>query len=78
MKPSTIYGFWVHITCAWFMEEIAFKNTTMMEPADGLTKIDPSRFQQVKIVIYMNFALMFALFCFVFLVESHTTFPRPL
>ncbi|KAH7447446.1 hypothetical protein KP509_01G107400 [Ceratopteris richardii] len=46
LKPSTIYGFWVHITCAWFIEEVSFKNTVTMEPADGLTKIDASRFRQ--------------------------------
>lgn len=47
MKPSTIYGFWVHITCAWFIEEVSFKNAVTMEPADGLTKIDAARFRQV-------------------------------
>ncbi|KAI5075607.1 hypothetical protein GOP47_0009683 [Adiantum capillus-veneris] len=47
LKPSTIYGFWVHITCAWFIEEVSFKNAVTMEPADGLTKIDAARFRQV-------------------------------
>ncbi|MCO5609863.1 hypothetical protein L7F22_064096 [Adiantum nelumboides] len=46
LKPSTIYGFWVHITCAWFIEEVSFKNAVTMEPADGLTKIDAARFRQ--------------------------------
>ncbi|MCO5602839.1 hypothetical protein L7F22_056978 [Adiantum nelumboides] len=46
LKPSTIYGFWVHITCAWFIEEVSFKNAVTMEPADGLTKIDAGRFRQ--------------------------------
>lgn len=46
LKPSTIYGFWVHITCAWFIEEVSFKDVTTMEPADGLTKIDAARFRQ--------------------------------
>eukprot|EP00249_Psilotum_nudum_P020055 c27540_g1_i1 orf=387-5525(-) len=46
LKPSTIHGLWVHVTCAWFIREVSFKCALKMEPADGLTKIDIYRFRQ--------------------------------
>ncbi|KAI5056348.1 hypothetical protein GOP47_0028166 [Adiantum capillus-veneris] len=46
LKPSTIQGLWVHVYCAWFIQEMSFRSILKMEPADGLTKIDPLRFRQ--------------------------------
>eukprot|EP00250_Pteridium_aquilinum_P019628 c24501_g1_i1 orf=598-5466(+) len=47
LKPSTLQGLWVHVYCAWFIQEMSFRSVLKMEPADGLTEIDPSRFRQV-------------------------------
>ncbi|KAJ7538565.1 hypothetical protein O6H91_11G054400 [Diphasiastrum complanatum] len=47
LKPSTIDGLWVHLTCAWFTHEVRFKDELMMEPIEGLMKIDPAKFREV-------------------------------
>lgn len=47
LKPSILQGLWVHVYCAWFIQEMSFRSVLRMEPADGLTEIDPSRFRQV-------------------------------
>ncbi|MCO5590347.1 hypothetical protein L7F22_044316 [Adiantum nelumboides] len=46
LKPSTIQGLWVHVYCAWFIQEMSFRSILKMEPADGLTEIDSWRFGQ--------------------------------
>jgi hypothetical protein len=47
LKPSTLMGLWVHITCGWFVPEVRFKDAAKMEPADGLIDINLSTFHQV-------------------------------
>jgi hypothetical protein len=47
LKPSTLKGLWVHITCGWFVPEVRFKDAAKMEPADGLIDINLSTFHQV-------------------------------
>ncbi|XP_024541624.1 histone-lysine N-methyltransferase ATX3 [Selaginella moellendorffii] len=46
LKPTTIKGLWVHITCAWFIHEVTFKDEVAMEPAAGITRIDLMRFRE--------------------------------
>ncbi|KAH9557627.1 hypothetical protein CY35_07G094200 [Sphagnum magellanicum] len=46
LKPSTLKGLWVHITCGWFVPEVRFKDAAKMEPADGLIDINLSTFHQ--------------------------------
>ncbi|CAM6047354.1 unnamed protein product [Sphagnum compactum] len=46
LKPSTLKGLWVHITCGWFVPEVRFKSAAKMEPADGLININISTFHQ--------------------------------
>lgn len=50
LKPSTIQGLWVHVYCAWFIQEVSFQSVSKMEPADGLTDINFSRFRQACVV----------------------------
>ncbi|XP_024524621.1 histone-lysine N-methyltransferase ATX4 [Selaginella moellendorffii] len=50
LKPSDIPGFWVHVTCAWFTPEVAFKDINKMEPAVGLQGVDTTRFSQACVV----------------------------
>jgi hypothetical protein len=47
LKPSTIQGLWVHVFCAWFIPEMSFQSVSKMEPADGLSDINFTRFHQV-------------------------------
>lgn len=47
LKPSNTANLWVHVTCAWFVPEVRFKNIVKMQPAEGLVNIHPSTFQQV-------------------------------
>ncbi|KAG0580286.1 hypothetical protein KC19_4G162700 [Ceratodon purpureus] len=46
LKPSNTANLWVHVTCAWFVPEVRFKNIVKMQPAEGLVNIHPSTFQQ--------------------------------
>lgn len=46
LKPSNTANLWVHVTCAWFVPEVKFKNIVKMEPAEGLTNVHLSTFQQ--------------------------------
>ncbi|XP_024371761.1 histone-lysine N-methyltransferase ATX5 [Physcomitrium patens] len=46
LKPSNTANLWVHVTCAWFVPEVKFKNIVKMEPAEGLTNVQLSTFQQ--------------------------------
>jgi hypothetical protein len=58
----------VHIACAWFIEEISFKNIATMEPTDGLANINPSRFQQVKICV----CCLYFIFIFVLVISLNS------
>ena len=64
LKPSTIQGLWVHVFCAWFIPEMSFQSVSKMEPADGLSDINFTRFHQVAIwdsflQTFMNTSLFF-------------------
>lgn len=48
LKPTTTENLWIHVTCAWFMEEVTFTDATVMEPADGVTCIPLARFREVS------------------------------
>lgn len=48
LKPSNTANLWVHVTCAWFVPEVRFKNIVKMQPAEGLVNIHLSTFQQVN------------------------------
>jgi hypothetical protein len=50
LKPTTTSGFWVHVTCACFTNEVTFVNDKTMEPVDGILKINPDSFRKSCIV----------------------------
>lgn len=57
---------WVHVTCAWFVPELRFRNIVKMEPAEGLINVHLSMFQQVYFqfhyvvvsVLYWNYIIL--------------------
>jgi len=56
LKPSNTANLWVHVTCAWFVPEVRFKNIVKMQPAEGLLNIHLNSFQQVNhLVNALNF-----------------------
>ena len=54
LKPSNTANLWVHVTCAWFVPEVRFRNIVKMQPAEGLVNIQPTTFQQVNSYLYVN------------------------
>lgn len=54
LKPSNTGNLWVHVTCAWFVPEVRFKNIVKMQPAEGILNIHLSTFQQVNRVAFVK------------------------
>ena len=50
LKPTTTPGFWVHVTCACFNNQVTFLNYETMEPVDGILKISPASFRKRCVV----------------------------
>ncbi|KAL3622234.1 hypothetical protein CASFOL_033645 [Castilleja foliolosa] len=50
LKPTNIEPLWVHVTCAWLRNEIAFKDVDKMEPAIGLLDIPPKSFTKACVI----------------------------
>ncbi|GAB4861595.1 hypothetical protein Ancab_036788 [Ancistrocladus abbreviatus] len=44
LKPTDIDPLWVHVTCAWFRPEVAFRDHEKMEPAMGILRIPSNSF----------------------------------
>ncbi|KAL1350369.1 hypothetical protein HN51_014460 [Arachis hypogaea] len=50
LKPTDVDMLWVHVTCAWFQQEVLFRNHEAMEPAVGILKIPPESFLKTCVI----------------------------
>ncbi|MED6174976.1 hypothetical protein PIB30_074103 [Stylosanthes scabra] len=50
LKPTDVDLLWVHVTCAWFQQEVLFRDHEAMEPAVGILKIPPESFLKTCVI----------------------------